>query len=181
MPLAPFPLRLFLSLSFTLYHSVSLPLPFRRCFQWPRSWVDSVSLVLAHSLSPPRSLSCPRSLVVRAFKLATMRGFINQTEGIVIGEWLEGGVSTLAEYQPLVTVHCWPLYLGNSCFGTLPFPLSLAQGLAKSLGFIDGPRDQKAAATAVSRLLINGPLWAVFSSRLLPVARPFPASFLGAP
>lgn len=44
------------------------------------------------------------------------------------------------------------------------------QRIAKSLGFIDGPRGQKGAATAVSRLLINGPLWAVFSSRFLRVA-----------
>lgn len=52
------------------------------------------------------------------------------------------------------------------------------QGLAKSLGFIDGPwRWWKGAASFVSRLLINGPLWPVFSSQFLPVAMSFPVSF----
>lgn len=51
------------------------------------------------------------------------------------------------------------------------------QGLAKSLGFIDGPWLWKGAASFVSRLLINGPLWPVFSSQFLPVAMSFPVSF----
>lgn len=51
------------------------------------------------------------------------------------------------------------------------------QGLAKSLGFIDGPCPWKGAASFVSRLLINGPLWPVFSSQFLPVAMSFPVSF----
>lgn len=59
----------------------------------------------------------------------------------------------------------------------LAFPRTPARDSLNHLVLLMDRAARKARPALVSRLLINGPLWAVFSSWFLPVARPFPVSF----
>lgn len=159
----------------------------------------TLSLFLSLCLSPLPpflSLSLARSpgpVVERAFKLATMRGFINQRHQALLSasDWkpsFRHRSNTNHRFPgPLLTPLSWKFVGATvSTFCVLARPPSSSsvrlyvrtyvhpfRDSLNHSGFIDGPRGRKARARTgrCPRLLINGPLWTTFSSWFLSVSR----------